>query len=95
MKQSEFWGLIVVFIALWLANMGGVGGGGIVMPISIIFFRFDPKNAIALSNFSIFLSSIIRFLLNAHKPHPLKKGKGLIVDHNLSVLMLPMIISGV
>jgi hypothetical protein len=65
------------------------------MPISIIFFRFDPKNAIALSNFSIFLSSIIRFLLNAHKPHPLKKGKGLIVDHNLSVLMLPMIISGV
>ena len=95
MKEIEFWGMVVTFAVLWFANMGGVGGGGMLVPVCIIFFRFDAKNAIALSNFSIFLSSVIRFLLNAKKPHPLKKGKGLLVDHNLSVLMLPMIISGV
>lgn len=74
--------------------MAGIGGGGVVVPISMIFFQFDAKNAIALSNFSIFLSSFIRFLANAHRPHPLKNGKGLLVDHNLAILMLPLIVSG-
>jgi uncharacterized membrane protein YfcA len=95
MLQLEYWGMIAVFAALWFANMGGISGGGIVVPIAIGFFKFDPKNAIALSNFSICIGSILRFLLNAHKPHPLKNGKGLLVDQNLSIIMLPMIISGV
>jgi len=95
MKGLEFWGFIAVFWILWLANMGGVGGGGMLVPIGITFFKFDPKNAIALSNFSIFLSSAQRYILNSKKSHPLKKGKGLIVDLNLGILMLPMIISGV
>mmetsp|Transcript_8356 Transcript_8356/g.13969 ORF Transcript_8356/g.13969 Transcript_8356/m.13969 type:complete len:115 (-) Transcript_8356:841-1185(-) len=87
--------MLMVLGALWFSNMGGIGGGGILVPIIIAFFRFDSKNAIALSNFSIFLSSLIRFFLNSYKTHPLKKGKGLIVDMNISVLMLPGIISGV
>ena len=95
MKERELWGMLVVFACLWLANMGGVGGGGMVVPISMLFFKFDAKNAIALSNFSIFLSSAIRYLLNSPKSHPLKNGNGLLVDLNLAVIMLPMIISGV
>jgi uncharacterized membrane protein YfcA len=87
--------MMAVVAVLWFANMGGVGGGGIVVPICIIFFGFDAKNAIALSNFSIFISSLQRFLLNAKKPHPFKNGKGLLVDHNMSLIMLPLIISGV
>ena len=87
--------MMVVFGFLWVANMGGVGGGGIFVPIGIAFFKFDPKNAIALSNFSIFLSSAMRYLINADQPHPLKKGKGLLVDYNMAVIMLPLIISGV
>ena len=80
---------------LVVTNTGGVGGGGIVVPIAIGFLKFDAKNAIAVSNASIFFSSALRFLINAKLPHPLKNGKGIIVDMNLSVLMLPMIISGV
>lgn len=74
--------------------MGGIGGGGVVVPIAMLFFKFDAKNAIALSNFSIFLSSLIRFFANSNRPHPLKNGKGLLVDHNLAILMLPLIVSG-
>ena len=58
LKELEFWGFMAVFGCLWFANMGGMAGGGLVVPISIAFFKFDPKNAIALSNFSIFLSSL-------------------------------------
>lgn len=44
---------------------------------------------------SICVASIVRFLLFSGEPHPLKKGKGLLVDHQLAVLALPLIISGV
>lgn len=95
MKEMEFWGMIAVILCLLFANTGGVGGGGMLVPIGICFFMFDPKNAIALSNFSIFLSSFIRYILNSGKSHPLKNGKGILVDLNLGIIMLPMIISGV
>lgn len=95
MKPMEFWGLVATFVILWFTNMGGLGGGGSIVPISMLFFRFDAKNAIALSNVSIFLASLIRFVTLSRRPHPLKNGKGLLVDMNLSILMLPLIISGV
>ena len=95
MKTMEFWGMVVCFFVLWVANMGGVGGAGMLVPIIVLFFKFDFKNSIALSNFSIFLSSLLRYILNFNKPHPLKNKTGLLVDYNLGILMLPMIISGV
>ena len=95
MKGQEFFGFLAVIAILWITNVGGIGGGGTVVPILMIFHKFDAKNAIALSNFSIFLSSIIRYIINSPQPHPLKDGKGVLVDYNLAILMLPMIISGV
>lgn len=44
---------------------------------------------------SVFISSLIRYLINSAKPHPLKNGKGLLVDINMMIVMLPMIVSGV
>jgi uncharacterized membrane protein YfcA len=95
MYPLDFSGMVMTFLSLFYANIGGLGGGGLIVPVAQGFFRLDVKNAIALSNASIFLSSVIRFLLNSGLPHPKKNGKGLIVDHNLSILMLPMLISGV
>jgi len=95
MKGVEYWGMIAIFWALWVFNMGGVGGGGIVIPIVIIFFKFDAKNAVALSNFSIFLSSLMRWLIFLKDKHPLKKGKGLMLDYNVAIICLPLIIAGV
>ena len=63
MLAMEFWGMIAVFWLIWLANMGGLGGAGFVFPISMLFFKFDAKNAIGLSNFSIWLSSFLRYLI--------------------------------
>lgn len=72
--------MLVVFIT----NVGGVGGGGIIMPVVMAFFKLDSKNAVALSNLSISIASTIRFILNANRPHPLKNGKGLLIDLNLT-----------
>lgn len=95
MTEMEFWGMAGVFGALWFANLSGAAGAGLIVPISIIFFHFDPKNAIALSNFSVFVSSITRLLYLRNEPHPLKRGTGKVIDYNLLVLMIPSIVSGV
>jgi hypothetical protein len=44
---------------------------------------------------SVFVSSLVRYLINSRKTHPLKNGKGLLVDINYMIVMLPMIVSGV
>ena len=83
--------MMVVFIT----NVGGVGGGGIIMPVVMAFFKLDSKNSVALSNLSLSIASTIRFILNANRPHPLKNGKGLLIDLSLTSIILPMIVSGV
>ena len=95
MKGMEFSGMIATFWMLWVANMGGIGGGGTLVPICVFFFNMSMGNAIPLSNFSIFLSSAQRYLLNSTQSHPSKNGTGVLVDYNLAIIMLPCIISGV
>jgi uncharacterized membrane protein YfcA len=95
MLPLDFWGMMVTIGLLWVANMGGIGGGGLMVPACMSFFKFDVKGAIAISNLSVFVSSGIRYLINWNKPHPIKGADGIMVEYNLSCLMLPAIISGV
>lgn len=62
---------------LTMVNIGGISGGGTMVPTSQGFFNFDSKNAISISNISIALASLIRYILLARVNHPLKNGKGL------------------
>jgi uncharacterized membrane protein YfcA len=94
MNVTDFWGLIFTSFWLCFVNIGGIGGGGSMITVSLAFFSFSQKEAIALSNLSVFTASLIRYLMNSRKPHPLKNGKGLIIDLNMLVVMLPMIVSG-
>jgi len=82
-------------LLLVLSNTAGTGGSGLLIPIGLALFKFDTKNSITLSNFSIFLSSAMRYLLNGKKPHPKKNGTGIMVDLNIGIIMMPMLISGV
>lgn len=77
-----------------VANCGGNGGGGALIPIIVVFFKFDPKKGIVLSNATIFLSGLIRYVINGDKRHPLKDGTTVLVDYSVATLMLPMIIVG-
>jgi len=87
--------MIAIFGCLWITNLGGIPGGGLVVPLCMLFFQFDPKNAIALSVVSIFTSGLIRYFLIFRYPHPLKNGKGTIIDYNIPLIMYPFIIMGV
>ena len=63
---SEFFGIIVMAVLLALANVGGVGGGGLIIPIIMAMFMFTTKEAIAISGFTIFTGSVARFIYSWH-----------------------------
>lgn len=51
-------------IIIGMAAASGIGGGGLVMPIVIIFFGFYAPEAVPLSNFSILTAAVLRFVMN-------------------------------
>ena len=94
LNKMEIFGCVVTFVGLLTSNMGGLGGGGVIIPVAMVFFGFNTKQAIAQSNASIFVSSVARYLFNFNQSHPYKNGRGILVDYNIASLMLPMITVG-
>ena len=58
----EFFGLIILSALVGLANVSGIGGGGITVPLVAICWGFSTKKAIALSGATIFFGQIVRFI---------------------------------
>lgn len=75
-----------------LSTMGGIGGGGAVVPFIILFFDFQTKEAIALSGFSILLCSVSRYFYTLSGKHPEKDA--VVIDYGLASLMLPAVMMG-
>ena len=95
----EFIGCFITIFVLFASNCGGLGGGGAVVPIVMVFFNYDVKTSIALSNSTIVIAALTRMIINSKLPHPSKTDvqgnpSGVIIDYNIASLMLPMIIVG-
>jgi uncharacterized membrane protein YfcA len=78
-------------IGLIIAAGGGIGGGGILVPLYMILLQFRPKHAIALSNFTILGGSIANCLFNVQKTLP--DGRS-VIDWDIIVMMEPSTIAG-
>jgi uncharacterized membrane protein YfcA len=90
----EWFGLAMFFILLGLANIGGIGGGGLIIPICIAMFGTTTRQAVALSNSTIFWGSFTRFFFfSIYDKNPDDEGKTLI-DYSISSVMLPMVLVG-
>ena len=76
-----------------LCNIAGIGGGGGAVPIIMGFFKFDTKQAVALSSFTILCGSVLRFCYNFKDKHP-EKPDVVLVDYSLAVIMMPTTLAG-
>ena len=92
LEPDDYWGFFFVCLGLMVAASGGIGGGGILVPILILVFNFPPKYAIPLSNFTIFGASISNVYLNMPKRHP--NADRPLVDWDLIVMMEPLTMFG-
>jgi len=85
-------GIACASVGLMIAAGGGIGGGGVLVPIYILVLRFVPKFAIPLSNITIFGGAITNTVLNIPKRHP--DANRPLVDWDLILIMEPLTIGG-
>ena len=93
MEILEYFGIVVFALLMAMANIAGIGGGGVAIPIVMAFFHFNTKPAIAISSFSIFMTTLARFVMNFKLPHPEKK-HSVVIDYNLVTIMMPTTLAG-
>jgi len=77
------------------SNAAGSGGGGIVVPIALILYKFDTKTAIGLSNCCLGFGGVVKYLLSLSERHPLKNGQGVVYDYSIATVAVPAAIIGV
>ena len=67
---TEIIGLFVLFCMTVLANAGGLGGGGILTPFMLIFFKFSIIECVPLANVFGMIAAAVRFIVNFKQTHP-------------------------
>lgn len=75
-----------------LAVMSGLGGGGIIVPLLMAFYGLDTKRAVAVSGFTIFIGSLMRYTLTYTQKHPNKDA--VTIEYGLTNIMLPTVLMG-
>ena len=66
----DYLGFGFAILGLLLASGGGIGGGGILVPIYILILDFPVKNAIPLASITVLGGAVANNLLNMRKVHP-------------------------
>lgn len=89
----EYAGLVCSFFLMVLSNAAGIGGGGLLIPLTIVFFGWDSKSATVMASFFNSIAAFLRFVINYKKRHPDTENKTLI-DYDLVVILLPLGIFG-
>ena len=93
MTMLEIVGTVILPILLGFSNVGGLGGGGLIIPICVGMFGFSTIQASALSNFVIFSGCFVRyFAFSLRTKNPDKDAT--IVNYDMVSIMIPVIIFG-
>ena len=76
-----------------LAAAAGIGGGAFLVGLMLLFFSFEPKQAIAMSNGLMFFCSFIVYVMSWSKSHPTLRNK-VLINYNIAILMMPPMMIG-
>ena len=66
----------------FLANAGGLGGGGLFIPFMMIFMKLSIFECVPLANIFGLIAALTRFIVNFKQKHPNKKWK-VAIDYEL------------
>ncbi|OVA18691.1 Transmembrane protein TauE like [Macleaya cordata] len=86
-------GTIIGFIGAALGSVGGVGGGGIFVPMLTLIIGFDPKSSTAISKCMIMGAAGSTVYYNLSLRHPTLNLP--IIDYDLALLFQPMLMLGI
>ncbi|RYR67488.1 hypothetical protein Ahy_A03g013875 [Arachis hypogaea] len=74
-------------------SVGGVGGGGIFVPMLSLIISFDPKSSTAISKCMIMGAALSTVYYNLRLRHPTLDMP--IIDYDLALLIQPMLMLGI
>ncbi|CAM8919662.1 unnamed protein product [Rhodiola kirilowii] len=86
-------GSTIGFFGAAFGSVGGVGGGGIFVPMLSLVVGFDPKSATAISKCMIMGAAGSTVYYNLKLRHPTLDMP--IIDYDLALLMQPMLMLGI
>ena len=92
LQEIEVTGTMVLTFLMALAVISGIGGGGIIVSLLMVFYKLNTKEAIAVSGFTIFAGSVCRFIVTINKRQPEKDAP--VIDYGLANIMLPTVLVG-
>ncbi|XP_027941512.1 sulfite exporter TauE/SafE family protein 4-like [Vigna unguiculata] len=84
---------VIGFLGSAFGTVGGIGGGGIFVPMLTLIVGFDTKSAAALSKCMIMGASTASVWYNLRVPHPTKEVP--IIDYDLGLIFQPMLMLGI
>ncbi|EEH56220.1 uncharacterized protein MICPUCDRAFT_58567 [Micromonas pusilla CCMP1545] len=83
---------VACFFVSILANAGGVGGGGVFVPLLMLVVGLSGKWAIPVSNCMILAGAIPATFFNLMKRHPTRDRP--LLDTNAALLLIPATLAG-
>ncbi|KAM7490364.1 hypothetical protein LguiA_033285 [Lonicera macranthoides] len=86
-------GSIIGFLGAAFGSVGGVGGGGIFVPMLTLIIGFDAKSATAISKCMIMGAAVSTVYYNLKLRHPTIDMP--IIDYDLALLIQPMLMLGI
>jgi uncharacterized membrane protein YfcA len=91
-SQRNIIGFMLASLGATLGSLGGIGGGGLVVPCYIIVTRLTLKQAIPLGSVTVLGGSFAALILNLKRRHPLADRP--IIDWDLILVMEPLVLVG-
>lgn len=86
-------GTVVGFLGAAFGSVGGVGGGGIFVPMLVLIIGFDEKSSTAISKCMIMGAASSTVYYNLKQRHPTLDLP--IIDYDLALLIQPMLVLGI
>lgn len=93
LELQDYFGFGFAIFGLLLAAGGGIGGGGILVPVYILILDFPVKQAIPLASVTVLGGAVANNILNSVKRHPNHPSRPL-TDWDLILLLEPMTMFG-
>ncbi|XVF48521.1 hypothetical protein PTKIN_Ptkin03bG0197300 [Pterospermum kingtungense] len=86
-------GTVIGFFGAAFGSVGGIGGGGIFVPMRSLIIGFDPKSSTAISKCMIMGAAVSTVCYNLRQRHPRLNMP--MVDYDLVLIIQPMLMLGI
>lgn len=92
LSPNQMVGFMLASLGATLGSLGGIGGGGLVVPCYVVVMQLNLKQAIPLGSVTVLGGSIAALILNLPRRHPLADRP--IIDWDLILMMEPLVLVG-